>query len=74
MQNLINSNIPEGSTVTSATTTTIHGSTFLDIHHTVTKQHAQYHALHNENRILRIRVINSPRNYGLPISSFADVG
>lgn len=72
MQNLINTNIPEGSTVTSATTTEINGSTFLDVRYTITDQYQQYHALHSKNRILRIRVINGPNDYGLPITSFAD--
>jgi len=70
MQNLINSNIPEGSTVTSATTVELSGSTFLDVRYTITEEYQARHDLTFRNRILRIRVIG---DHGLPITSFAAV-
>ena len=72
MQNLINSHLPEGSTVTSATTTTLSGSTFLDIRFTVNEEFQTQFELSNPNRVLRIRVIKGEEDYGMPISGFAD--
>jgi len=72
MESFLNSHLPEGSTVNSATLGKLSGSTFLDIHYTVTKEFQERYELAHQKRVLRIRVIKGEEDYSSPITGFAD--
>lgn len=71
-ENLINSNIPKGSKITGTSIKSLFGSTFLEIHHTVTEEYQTEYGLTYTKRILHIRLIKGEHDEGLPVTSFAD--
>ena len=72
LDELIKFYLPQDSTVTSVTLANRFGSTFAEVHHTVTDAHKEEHNLSYSNRILSIRIIKGENDEGLAISSFAD--
>ena len=72
LDELIKFYLPQDSTITSVTLSNRFGSTFADVHHTVTDAHKDEYNLSYSNRILSIRLITGGNDKGAPISSFAD--
>lgn len=52
----------------------VNGSTFLEVHHIITEEYRSEHDLTYRERVMQIRIVKGENDYGLPISSFADVG
>jgi hypothetical protein len=73
MEHFINSNIPEGSSVTSVNLYEYLDSIYVQVHFTVSANHADEHELWNRNRILQVRLLKGENDKGPSITSFTDL-